>query len=1035
MKLKGLFIGIDRYQSESINWLSSAKRDAIALHSLFSDNMKGDLVLLTDEDATRKNIEEEFVKLSSCQKEDVVFIIFSGHGSETHELATYDAELHDLKNTAIPLRDVEKWFAKIPAERIILVLDCCFSGGAGLNILKSKGSLKSATSTEKLLNRISGKGRLILTASSSTQIAYEHPIFKHGLLIHRLIEGLTGSCEISADKKISIYSLLDYTVTNVIKSAHQIGVEQDPSFRGTIDGVFDFPIFQHGEKYIENFPEVSSLLATSDINSLSSFGYTQEIIKKWSEEIPSLNQLQVDAINKFQALEGKHLVVSAPTSSGKTMIGELAAIKGALERKRAIFLMPLKALVNDKCKYFESLYGSYGFKIIRATGDSNDQVPNLIRGQYDICLMTYEKFTAIVLGFPNVLQQVSLIVVDEVQMIADSNRGINLEYILTLIKIRRKKNIEPQIIALSAVIGETNGFEKWIDAKLLKKTERPVPLLEGIISSDGDFRYIDSETNKEECESKFVSEEHRRGGSQNWIIPLVRKLVANNEQVIVFRETKGEARGSANYLAESLSLPSAQETIDLLPQGDPSVVSDGLRKCLKGGVAFHIADLDADERLIIEKKFREKDSEIRVIVATTTLAMGVNTPADSVIIAGLVHKGNPSKEYTVAEYKNIVGRAGRLGFSKKGHSYLLALNSKDEHNFWNDYVCGKPESLSSHFVSETNDPRSFIVRALVGSSRSPRGRLIEMSQGDIIDFLEYSFGAFQEKQEDSNWGWSDEAIREAFESLRNNGLVEYTEEGRYKLTKLGWLAGQGGIEVESVIRIKDLFHQLAPSEITDQVLIAATQITTELEQITIPINSRGAQKELSSWASKLENQDIPSQVIYRLKQSEDVKMVASRFKKIVGCLWWMTDTPLSEIEDTLMKHNRNSEFSGPLRATTTRTRDFIRAVSGIAEILYPSLELEERVNKIFIRLEFGIPSKLCEIAGCMGSSLSRADYQSLLHANLFEINALQESSDAVMLNALNGNTTKLNIIKFAIKDYGREWDSDFDIPPLPEYES
>lgn len=106
-----------------------------------------------------------------------------------------------------------------------------------------------------------------------------------------------------------------------------------------------------------------------------------------------------------------------------------------------------------------------------------------------------------------------------------------------------------------------------------------------------------------------------------------------------------------------------------MPADDQTSASRSLRETLHGGVAFHISDLNPEERRVIEDEFRKKDSSIRVIVATTTLAMGVNTPAESVIIVGLNHPGNVP--YSVAEYKNMIGRAGRLGYSNTGTSYLF----------------------------------------------------------------------------------------------------------------------------------------------------------------------------------------------------------------------------------------------------------------------------------------------------------------------------------------------------------------------------
>jgi superfamily II helicase len=82
------------------------------------------------------------------------------------------------------------------------------------------------------------------------------------------------------------------------------------------------------------------------------------------------------------------------------------------------------------------------------------------------------------------------------------------------------------MIALSAVIGDTNGFERWLGARLLRKTERPVPLDEGIIRADGSFRYVDGVTADEKLLRPYIVPEYRKGSSQDLVIPLVKKLVA-----------------------------------------------------------------------------------------------------------------------------------------------------------------------------------------------------------------------------------------------------------------------------------------------------------------------------------------------------------------------------------------------------------------------------------------------------------------------------------------------------------------------------
>ena len=598
MALRGLFVGIDRYASPHINWLSCARRDATALHAIFSDTFGDGAILLRDQEATRSAIEDQFVQLASCDPDDVVVVAFSGHGTTTHELVTYDAMLSDLSGSCIPLELLTEWFTRIPARRLVCFLDCCFSGGMGAKVLRVDATPRSMISVASLLDQLSGDGRLILTASLATEEAWEHQKLGHGLLTYYVLEALRGAEEVRQSGKISVLRLLDYVIQRVTDGAAQFGKPQHPTLKGSIDGQLSWPVFTAGPVYYGAFPERAQPKATADIASLAAFGFPEALLDAWGGAIPSLNQLQVDAINEFNLLSGDHLVVSAPTSSGKTMIGELAALYGTLQRKRAFFLLPLRALVNDKHEYFQRTYGSFGLRTIRATGEITDDIPSLMRGQYDVCLMTYEKFAALVLGAPHLLDQIGSIVVDEVQMITDSSRGVNLEFLLTILRARRQQEIEPQIIALSAVIGDTNGLERWLGARLLRRTERPVPLEEGILTADGGFRYLDQD-GRERSQERFIQRQWGKGSSQDWVIPLVRELIGEGNQVIVFRETRGEARGCALYLARDLGLGPAQGALDRLPAGDPSLASSALRDALAGGVAFHISDLDRDERSII----------------------------------------------------------------------------------------------------------------------------------------------------------------------------------------------------------------------------------------------------------------------------------------------------------------------------------------------------------------------------------------------------------------------------------------------------
>ena len=232
MAFKGLFIGIDRYDSPEINWLSCANRDAKALHALFTDTLGGETTLLTDELATVAAIRQCFDGLAACGPEDVVVIAFSGHGTETHELVGHDTDPYDLARTTIPLTTLGEWCSRIPSRRLLIVLDCCFSGGMGAKALQVEAGPRDIQSVDGKLNQISGEGRVVLTASGPTQKAWESPKLGHGFLTLHLVEGLQGPEEIREGGRIAVLRLLAYVVGRVVDSARQIRREQHPRCAG-----------------------------------------------------------------------------------------------------------------------------------------------------------------------------------------------------------------------------------------------------------------------------------------------------------------------------------------------------------------------------------------------------------------------------------------------------------------------------------------------------------------------------------------------------------------------------------------------------------------------------------------------------------------------------------------------------------------------------------------------------------------------------------------------------------------------------------
>ena len=205
------------------------------------------------------------------------------------------------------------------------------------------------------------------------------------------------------------------------------------------------------------------------------------------------------------------------------------------------------------------------------------------------------------------------------------------------------------------------------------------------------------------------------------IVPLARKLVGDGEKVLVFRNTRGTTIGCAVYLANELGLLPAADVVAELPEHDPSRSSEKLRRACPEARPSTTPTSRREERVAVERAFRDPGGSVRALAATTTVAAGVNTPANTAIIVETFFYGDDGRQdFTVAEYKNMAGRAGRLGLSEEGRSVLLAENAFERRNLFEKYVLGEPEPIRSSF-----DPADFdtwIIRLLTQVEEIPGTR-------------------------------------------------------------------------------------------------------------------------------------------------------------------------------------------------------------------------------------------------------------------------------------------------------------------------
>lgn len=204
----------------------------------------------------------------------------------------------------------------------------------------------------------------------------------------------------------------------------------------------------------------------------------KELEKKGFEE---LRPNQVKSI-KAGLFEDKNLLVCTPTASGKTLVGELAALNAVLHDKgKAVYVVPLRALASEKFKQFKKDYPD--LKIALTSGDFDGADSYLAK--FDIIITTSEKFDSLIRHRTPWLPQVKTVIVDEIHLLNDVSRGPTLEILITILK-QQLKNL--QLIGLSATVGNTEELAEWLGAELVVDHWRPVRLDKGIYQ-DGEIKF------------------------------------------------------------------------------------------------------------------------------------------------------------------------------------------------------------------------------------------------------------------------------------------------------------------------------------------------------------------------------------------------------------------------------------------------------------------------------------------------------------------------------------------------------------------
>jgi len=222
-----VIVGINDYADKAIPDLKYAESDARAVYDTLTDPKVGrfnktNITLLLGKAATPSAIKAALYKLRGVDRNDLVVVFYSGHGAKEDDEAfwvTQNADRKALPATSLTNSDIRKYLKKIPSQRLVVLLDCCYAAST---------VKKSLADPKKLFGEFAGKGRVTIAGSADNQEALEYEDKKSGVFTHFLVQGLRGKADSNADGVVTFNEVWTYLGDNVRKASVQQGGLHEP---------------------------------------------------------------------------------------------------------------------------------------------------------------------------------------------------------------------------------------------------------------------------------------------------------------------------------------------------------------------------------------------------------------------------------------------------------------------------------------------------------------------------------------------------------------------------------------------------------------------------------------------------------------------------------------------------------------------------------------------------------------------------------------------------------------------------------------
>lgn len=452
---------------------------------------------------------------------------------------------------------------------------------------------------------------------------------------------------------------------------------------------------------VNNFTD-NSLWATITADTLhcdSILPSTTESIRKFisglvfrdNKPVFELFQSQIAALGKV--FEGQGAVISLPTSSGKTRIAELSILNSLIQNpySKVLYLAPFRSLAYELETSLYQTFRPLGYTVSHLYGGSQySNIDRMLIGESQILISTPEKAKAILRANVELAKEISLIIMDEGHLLDSSQRYVQNEIFTEELRCIVQHN-GGKIILLSAVLPNSEELSQWIandSNRAIKSSWRPSSQRFGIINHMGANADIEWRGREKSYNNNFLTTQFNQRGNvsfpkdkQGSVCGVAAKL-SQTGSVLIFVGRPNMVEGYAkrmNFALEQLDENNFRwknqadlERLELICseiEGENSTIIAYARR----GIICHHGKLNNEVRLALERLMRNGNP--KVVIATTTLAQGVNIGVSSVIFANVwvSNRHRISKK----DFWNITGRAGRAFVDTEG-KILFALDNTQE---------------------------------------------------------------------------------------------------------------------------------------------------------------------------------------------------------------------------------------------------------------------------------------------------------------------------------------------------------------------